>query len=194
MKVTETTIDKLKFDKKNANKHTERENRLLDKSLSKLGFGRSVLLDKDDNIIAGNGVTEKAGELGFNKVRIIETDGTEIIAVKRKDISINSKKGRELAIADNQTAKVGIEFDSDMLNNLQNEFDVMLQDWELPEMHTISDEELAAFFEPDTSEPKPDKSTIVLNYTPEEAEIVKRELLKRGNSYEQAVWHLLGLE
>ena len=66
MQVTVTTIDKLKFDKKNANKHTERGNRLLDKSLSKLGFGRSVLLDKDDNIIAGDGVTEKAGEIGFN--------------------------------------------------------------------------------------------------------------------------------
>ena len=96
LNITETTIDERKFDSKNANRHTERGNRLLEKSLSKLGFGRSVLLDRDNNIITGNGVAEKAGELGFSKVRVIETDGTEIIAVKRKDVSINSKKGREM--------------------------------------------------------------------------------------------------
>ena len=128
------TIHDLKFDKKNANKHTEKGNRLLEKSISKLGLGRSILLDKDNNFIAGNGVTEKAGELGFENVRIIETNGKEIIAVKRTDLSINSKKGRELAIADNQTAKAGIEFDFDILDNLASEFDIPLSDWELEKM------------------------------------------------------------
>ena len=122
MKVIETTIHDLKQDKKNANKHSELGNRLLEKSISENGLGRSILLDKDNNIIAGNGVSEKAGELGIEKVRIIETAGTEIIAVKRKDLSIDSKKGRALAIADNQTAKVGIVFDFDVLDDLSQEY------------------------------------------------------------------------
>jgi len=64
--------------------------------------------DKNNNIIAGNGVVEIAGQIGMDKIRIIESDGTEIIALKRTDVLLDSKKGRELAIADNQTAKEGI--------------------------------------------------------------------------------------
>lgn len=189
------TIHDLKFDQKNANKHTEQGNRLLEKSLSKLGFGRSILLDKDNNIIAGNGVSEKAGELGFEKVRIIETDGTEIIAVKRKDVSINSKKGRELAIADNQTAKAGINFDFEVINDLNSEFDFdFTNEWELPSFESINEDELNNFFEDDNSEPKEEQFKIVLNYTEEDYEIVKKELLKYGKSYESAVYKLLNLE
>jgi len=129
--IQKVTIKDLKFDTKNANKHSEKGLSLLEKSLSKLGAGRSILLDKDNNIIAGNGVVEVAGQIGLENVRIIETDGNEIIAVKRKDVSINSKKGRELALADNQTAKEGIVFDFDVINDLAIEFDINLQDWKL---------------------------------------------------------------
>ena len=132
MGLKQVKISDLKFDRKNANNHTEKGNRLLEKSLSRLGCGRSVLLDKDNNIIAGNGVTEKCGEIGIDNVRIIETDGTELIAVKRTDISIDSKKGRELAIADNQTAKAGIDFNIDVIDELSDEYDVDLKkDWEI---------------------------------------------------------------
>jgi len=124
-------INELNFDNHNANKHTQKGLRLLEKSLSKLGAGRSILIDKDNNIIAGNGVVEVAGQIGLDKIKVIETDGTELIAVKRKDVSINSKKGRELAIADNQTAKIGIEFDMDVLNEISDEFALDLGDWEL---------------------------------------------------------------
>jgi DNA modification methylase len=129
-KMDKATIKDLKFDTKNANKHTEKGMRLLEKSLSKLGAGRSILLDKDNNIIAGNGVIEVAGQIGLENIKIIETDGNEIIAVKRNDVSINSKKGRELALADNQTAKVGIDFDFEVIDDLSNEFDLNLQEWE----------------------------------------------------------------
>jgi hypothetical protein len=124
-------INELNFDNKNANKHTQKGLRLLEKSLSKLGAGRSILIDKDNNIIAGNGVVEVAGQIGLDKIKVIETDGTELIAVKRKDVSINSKKGRELAIADNQTAKTSIDFDMDVLNEISDEFALDLGDWEL---------------------------------------------------------------
>jgi len=124
-------INELNFDNHNANKHTQKGLRLLEKSLSKLGAGRSILIDKDNNIIAGNGVVEVAGQIGLDKIKVIETDGTELIAVKRKDVSINSKKGRELAIADNQTAKTSIDFDMDVLNEISDAFALDLGDWEL---------------------------------------------------------------
>ena len=194
MSLKQVKISELKFDDKNANKHTEQGKRLLDKSITTLGLGRSILLDKDLNIIAGNGVTESAGENGIEDVIIVPTDGTKIIAVQRTDVKLDSKKGRRLAIADNQTAKVGIEFDFTVIEDLNNEYDLDLKaEWEMPNISSMTADELNAFFQPDTSEPKPEKCVITLEYSQEEGERVKTELLRRGNSYEQAVWTLLGL-
>ena len=106
-------IDELKFDDKNFNKHTEYGMSLLEKSLRENGAGRSILLDKDNNIIAGNGIIEAAGSVGLENVKIVESDGTEIIAVKRTDVRLNSKQGRKMALADNATAKADLEWDFD---------------------------------------------------------------------------------
>lgn len=115
-----TTIKDLKFDDKNFNKHTEYGMSLLEKSLRENGAGRSILLDKDNNIIAGNGIVEAAGQIGLEKVKIVEATGDEIIAVKRTDISLNSHEGREMALADNATAKADIDWDED---NIRSEFE-----------------------------------------------------------------------
>jgi len=120
-------IEDLKFDDKNFNKHTEYGMSLLEKSLRENGAGRSILIDKDNNIIAGNGIVESAGQIGLDKVKVIETTGDELIAVKRTDISLNSKKGRKMALADNSTAKADLEWDEE---NLISEFDEEeLKDW-----------------------------------------------------------------
>lgn len=115
-----SSIKDLKFDNKNFNKHTEYGMSLLEKSLRENGAGRSILLDKDNNIIAGNGVVEAACQIGLDKVKIVEANGDEIIAVKRTDIALDSKKGREMALADNATAKADIEWDEEAL---RDEFD-----------------------------------------------------------------------
>lgn len=121
------TIKDLKFDDKNFNRHTSYGMSLIEKSLRENGAGRSILIDKDGNIIAGNGIVETAGQIGLDKVKVIETTGDEIIAVKRTDISLNSKKGREMALADNATAKADIEWDEE---NLKSEFDdATLKEW-----------------------------------------------------------------
>lgn len=189
-----TTISDLAFDSKNANKHTQKGLKLLEKSLQRLGAGRSILIDKDNNIIAGNGVIEVAGQIGLDKVKIIETDGNEIIAVKRKDLSINSKKGRELAIADNQTAKVGIDFDYDVIESLNEEFDFDFNtEWEIDSNIILNEDELDSYFEADSLEEKETKHKIILEYNEEDYEKVKKELLKHGKSYEDAVYNLLEL-
>ena len=120
-------IDELKFDDKNFNKHTEFGMGLLEKSLRENGAGRSILIDKDNNIIAGNGIIEAAGSVGLENIKVVETTGDEIVAVKRTDISLNSKKGRKMALADNATAKADLEWDEE---NLESEFELEeLKDW-----------------------------------------------------------------
>lgn len=110
-----SNIADLKFDDKNFNKHTEYGMSLLEKSLRENGAGRSILIDKDNNIIAGNGIIEAAGQAGLEKVKIVETTGDEIIAVKRTDLKLDSKKGREMALADNATAAADLNWDEDLL-------------------------------------------------------------------------------
>ena len=108
-----TDISDLKFDDKNFNKHTAKGMGLLEKSLQQFGAGRSILLDKDNNIIAGNGIVEAAGSVGLTKVKIVETTGDEIVAVKRTDVTLDSAEGREMALVDNATASADLEWDKD---------------------------------------------------------------------------------
>ena len=128
-KVIETSIEYLVPDNKNFNKGTQFGEHLMDESLRKFGLGRSILLDKNDRIIAGNKTTEKAGELGFEKVVIVETDGSTLVAVKRNDIDLDSQKGRELALADNATSKANLSWDEDMIMQCAEQFDFDPEEW-----------------------------------------------------------------
>jgi hypothetical protein len=120
-----TNIKDLKFDDKNFNKHTEYGMSLLEKSLSKFGAGRSILIDKNNRIIAGNGIIEAAGNIGLEDLQIVETDGTKIIAVKRPDIDLDTEEGREMAFADNQTGAVDLSWDEEQLKLHFNEEDLI---------------------------------------------------------------------
>lgn len=99
-------------DNKNFNKGSELGQELIKKSISKFGAGRSILIDKNNRIIAGNKTTENfEGE----DVLVIETTGEKLIAVKRTDIDLDSPEGREMALADNATAKENIVFDAELI-------------------------------------------------------------------------------
>lgn len=130
--MTETVnIEELVQDQHNFNKGTEEGARLMEKSFTELGAGRSILIDKDGNIIAGNKSQKAAMAAGIKKVRVIESDGTELIAVKRTDISIDSKEGRELALADNLTTQVNLAWDNVELASVAAEQGIDLPDWGL---------------------------------------------------------------
>lgn len=118
-------INELKFDDENFNKHTEFGMSLLEKSLQEFGAGRSILIDKNNNIIAGNGIVEAAGQIGLEDVEIVETTGEKIIAVKRTDIDLNTEKGRKMAFADNQTGAVDLSWDEEKLKLHFNEEDLI---------------------------------------------------------------------
>lgn len=135
----EIDIDQLIPDDKNANKGTKKGSELIEKSFKELGAGRSVLLDKNNRLIAGNKSTDAARKAGIKKVRIIETDGTELIAVKRTDVDLDSKQGRELAIADNSSALASIEFDYQVLEEIAELEGVELQEWGIDESFTKAD-------------------------------------------------------
>ena len=115
-------IKDLIYDDLNFNKGTFEGGVLMEQSLSKLKAGRSILIDKNNKIIAGNKTAEVADRLGY-KLRVIEAQGDELIAVKRTDVDIDSKQGRELALADNATTTVNLAWDQQNLELAAEMFD-----------------------------------------------------------------------
>lgn len=128
-RIIETSIESLVPDNKNFNKGTEYGDRLMDESLRRFGLGRSILIDKNNRIIAGNKTAEKAADIGFTDVLVVEVDGNQLVAVKRKDIDLDTSKGRELALADNATGKANLSWDEKMIAEMATKFDFNPDDW-----------------------------------------------------------------
>lgn len=125
-RIKEIKIADLKFDDHNANAGTETGSALLRQSLENLGFGRSVLVDRNDQLIAGNKTTEQAIESGAENAIVIETDGTQLIVVKRTDLDLSNPddgRGRALALADNKISEVNLKWNPD---EMQIHFDAAM--------------------------------------------------------------------
>ena len=81
----EVSHEELRVDPENANRGTDRGRELVVSSLEECGAGRSILADRDGVVIAGNKTLEAARTLGL-PVKTIETDGSELIVVRRSDL------------------------------------------------------------------------------------------------------------
>lgn len=127
--IKEGKLADLTPDQRNANKGREFGGHLLEKSLRELGAGRSILADKFGNIIAGNKTMETAAAIGMDDIIIVPSDGKKLIVVQRTDLDIDSKLGRELALADNKVSQANLEFDSLVVDELGHEFGIDLDSW-----------------------------------------------------------------
>lgn len=115
------SINDFKTDSKNARKRTNQSATLIQESLKRYGAARSIVVDENGVVLAGNGTFESAKSAGITKVRVIESDGTELIAVRRTDLSDEEKVG--LALADNRTSELS-SWDNEMLHRLSMEHDI----------------------------------------------------------------------
>lgn len=163
--VKEAKLEDLIPDDLNANKGTQYGTHLIEKSFSELGAGRSILLDKNNRIIAGNKSTEGASSVGIEDVIIVETDGTKLVAVKRTDIDLDSAKGRELALADNATSKANLAWDMDIITEQAERFAIDPEDWGV------------SMPEPETEEPQDTKNELDTRLIVECGDVSKLSLL-----------------
>ena len=126
----------IKFDARNYRKHNDKNKKLIQKSLKECGAGRSIVIDNEGEIIAGNGIYEQAQKLGL-KTKVIETDGSELVVVKRTDLATDDEKRKQLAVMDNSTSDSS-EFDFDLLNK---DFETeTLEDWGIDANFSLEDE------------------------------------------------------
>lgn len=125
-------ITAVEFDPHNARVRTERSSRMIRESLQQFGSLRSLVGQRlpDGRIIirAGNGTLEEAGQIGIDKVRLIERKPDELIVVVADDLDENQWK--QYAIADNRSSDLS-EWDTDVLQEIAQEVD--LTDWFFPD-------------------------------------------------------------
>ena len=150
----------LKQDKRNYRKHNDRNISLIRKSVDDCGLGRSIVIDNENEIIAGNGLVSAISK--NTPIKVIESTGKELIVVKRTDLSTKDEKRKKLAVMDN-SASDSSEFDLELL---KLDFD----DFKLQEMG----------IDIETTE---EETEIVEDEVPEEVETkVKRgDIWKLGN-------------
>ena len=108
----EATVADLRQDERNYRKHSEENKKRIKKSIDECGLGRSVVVDADGVLVAGNGVQSVLPE--DTPIRIVETDGTELVVVKRTDLHEGDERRKKLALADNATAD-DVEWDFDAM-------------------------------------------------------------------------------
>ena len=198
-------IQELAQDQHNFNKGNEQGQQLMERSFKELGAGRSILLDKNGNIIAGNKSQKAAIAAGIKKVRVIETTGDELVAVKRTDVDIDSAEGRKMAYLDNLSTQVNLTWDETELQEVQADvegfevadfgFDIK----DLPQVTFPTGEkqgEGSQQKDPTNSELDVDgfgdKIKMVLELSIEEHAFIQQRLSQDGMTKEQVLLNLLG--
>ena len=77
----------LKPDSQNARKHTPRNVALVVDALQEVGAARSLVNDEKGVVLAGNATIKAAGQAGLGRVKVVDADGSEIIAVRRTNLT-----------------------------------------------------------------------------------------------------------
>ena len=107
-----TDISILRSDPHNRRKHNPRNVGMIVDALHQVGAARSIVIDEDNTILAGNATIEAAAQAGIEKLQVVEADGQTIIAVRRR--GLNAEQKRRLALYDNQTAAIA-EWDAEQI-------------------------------------------------------------------------------
>lgn len=104
----------LRFAPHNARRHGERNKQVIREALTEVGPLRSIGVDGDGIVRAGNGVLEQAQQLGLN-VRIVDARPDELIAVRRKDLK--GERAERAELYDNRASDLA-EWDPEVLKEL----------------------------------------------------------------------------
>lgn len=115
-------ISQLVHDKRNPRKHNERNLKVIVNSLHDVGFARSIVIDENNEILAGNGVTEAAVIAGIEKVIEVEADGNTIVAVRRRGLSDEQKQ--RLKYYDNRSGELAGWDNEQLLADLNEGMDL----------------------------------------------------------------------
>lgn len=103
-KRTPRKLNDLVPDPRNARLHPERNLEMIQASLQAVGAARSIVIDEQNVVRAGNGTIEAAKRLGMKKLQVVDADGETIVAVRRRNLTEEQKIA--LALYDNRTSEL----------------------------------------------------------------------------------------
>ena len=109
-------LQELTPDPENPNQGTPEGKILLEHSIRKLKCGRSIVVDRNNCIIAGNKTYHAAIANGVEQGIVVETSGDTLVAVVRTDLDLEQETGRTMAIADNKTAEIGLSWSHEKIS------------------------------------------------------------------------------
>jgi ParB-like chromosome segregation protein Spo0J len=137
---------------------------------------RPIVVNDDMVVLGGNMRLKACKEAGLKEIPIIKAS------------ELTEQQQKEFIVKDN----VGYgEWDwDDLANNWDAE---ELENWGLDIPNFNTNINLDEFFEDSKIDSKLPTGKIILEYTLEECDKVKSELLKHGNTPEEAIYNLLGL-
>lgn len=117
-------VGDLKPDAGNLNGGNKRGHEAIRTSLEEVGFGRSLVADRNGVIMAGNKTSENLTDLlKGNPPRVVQTNGDEVVIHQRMDLDLSDSgdtKPRLLAIADNRTNEISLTWRPEMLENCKD--------------------------------------------------------------------------
>lgn len=116
------SVAALVTDPQNRRAHPARNLEMITASLKEVGAARAIVIDEDNLILAGNGVTHAAPAAGLDRVRIIDADGDELIAVRRRGLTDTQK--RALAMYDNRTGELATWDLAQLATDVKNDLDL----------------------------------------------------------------------
>jgi DNA (cytosine-5)-methyltransferase 1 len=115
------SLDALKPDPRNARTHSQDNLDLISNSLREVGAARSIVVDEDNVILAGNATVQAARAAGLTHVQVVDADGETVIAVRRSGLSPEQK--RRLALFDNRAGELA-DWDRAVLLSLAKDTDL----------------------------------------------------------------------
>jgi hypothetical protein len=110
------TLADLTPDPANARRHSPRNVGVIVDALHEVGAARSIVIDEDGVILAGNATAEAAAEAGITRVEVVEADGQTVVAVRRRGLTPQQKA--RLALFDNRAAELADGWDTDVLRQM----------------------------------------------------------------------------
>ncbi len=106
MQIETRKIESLKEDPRNARKHGEKNYEAIQSSLEEFGQQKPIVIDKESQVIAGNGTLQAAKEIGWQEIKVVVSD-------------LEGLRQTAFAIADNRTAELASWDDAILAESLE---------------------------------------------------------------------------
>jgi sporulation protein YlmC with PRC-barrel domain len=120
------SVSDLVPDDRNANDGTERGSALLESSLRDLGAGRSIVVDREGRVIAGNKTLQAAVDAGVTEIEVVQSDGHKLVVVQRIDLDLKKHaRAKKLAVSDNRIGELNLTWNPGVIDDLSKEIEMI---------------------------------------------------------------------